>query len=314
MAESKTAVMAALLGNGALAVLKGVAAVSTGSAAMLAETLHSVADTGNQGLLFLGMRLSERPPRRTHGFGYGKEVYFWAFVVAVMLFSLGGAFSIWEGARKLVHGGRHEGPVGWSYAVLAGGFVFESISLGVALHAFLKAKGNKTLWRYWRDNRDPTLPTVLLEDTAALLSLGAAATGIWLTQATGNPAWDAGASVLIGVLLVFVAIVLALENYSLLIGEATPATVEAKIRRVVRADKDVTEVIDLRTMHMGPRDILVALGVQFRRDLTTSQIEAAIIRLQHAIRETLNGATNASLILIEPTRPGANKSEAAPRP
>jgi cation diffusion facilitator family transporter len=306
--------MAALLGNGGLAVLKGVAAVSTGSAAMLAETLHSVADTGNQALLFLGMRLSERPPHRTHGFGHGKEVYFWAFVVAVMLFSLGGAFSIWEGVRKLVHGGRHEGSMWWSYAVLAGGFVFESISLGVALHAFLKSKGNKTLWRYWRDNRDPTLPTVVLEDTAALLSLGAAATGIWLSQFTGSMVWDAGASALIGVLLVVVAIVLALENYSLLIGEATPASVEARIRRVVRADEDVTEVIDLRTMHMGPHDILVALGVRFRRHLTTPRIEAAIVRLQRAIRDTLDGATNASLILIEPTRLGANDSEAAPGP
>jgi divalent metal cation (Fe/Co/Zn/Cd) transporter len=177
-----------------------------------------------------------------------------------------------------------------------------------------KAKGDKTLWKYWRDNRDPTLPTVVLEDTAALLSLGAAATGIWLSQLTGSMVWDAGASALIGVLLVVVAIVLALENYSLLIGEATPASVETKIRRVVRADEDVTEVIDLRTLHMGPRDILVALGVQFRRHLTTSRIEAAIVRLQHAIRQTLDGATNANLILIEPTQAGANESEAAPRP
>jgi len=311
MAESKTAVMAALLGNAALAVMKGIAAASTGSAAMLAETLHSIADTGNQMLLFLGMRLSERPPDRTHGFGHGKDVYFWAFVVSVMLFSLGGAFSIWEGVQKLVRGGRHEGSVWWAYAVLAGGFVFESISLGVALHALRKAKGNQTMRRYWRDNRDPTLPTVVLEDTAALISLGAAATGIWLSQATGSPVWDAYASALIGVLLVGVAIVLALENYSLLIGEAAPATVEAKIRRLVREDEDVTSVVDLRTMHMGPRDILVALGVQFRRPLTTPQIEAAIIRLQDAIRKALHGATSASLILIEPTRPGANEGDQA---
>jgi len=301
MAESKTAVLAALLGNAALAIMKGVAAVSTGSAAMLAETLHSLADTGNQALLALGLRLSERPPDRTHGFGHGRDIYFWAFVVSVMLFSLGGAFSIWEGVRKLVHGGGHEGSVWWSYAILAGGFVFESISLGVALHAFLEAKGNTTLRRYWRDNRDPTLPTVVLEDTAALISLGAAATGIWLSQATGSPVWDAYASALIGVLLVGVAIVLALENYSLLIGEAAPAAVEARIRRLVKADEDVRDVVDLRTMHMGPRDILVALGVQFPRHLTTPQIEAAIIRLQDAIRQTLQGASEAGLILIEPT-------------
>ena len=135
MAESKTAVTAALLGNAALAVMKGVAAASTGSAAMLAETFHSIADTGNQVLLFVGMRLSERPPNRRHGLGHGKDVYFWAFVVSLLLFSLGGAFSIWEGVHKLRRGGEHDGSVWWSYAVLVVGFVFESLSLAVALRA-----------------------------------------------------------------------------------------------------------------------------------------------------------------------------------
>lgn len=307
MVESRSAVMAALLGNGALAVMKAVAAASTGSAAMLAETFHSIADTGNQALLFLGMRLSERPPHRAHGFGHGRDVYFWAFVVSVMLFSLGGAFSIWEGVQKLRHGGEHAGSAWWSYAVLAAGVVFESVSLGIALRALGKARGRKTLRGYWRDNRDPTLPTVVLEDTAALVSLGAAATGIWLSQVTGSHVWDALASALIGTVLIGVAVVLAFENYSLLLGEAAPAGVEAKIRRLVREDEDVVDVIDLRTMHMGPEDILVALGVEFRPPLTTAGIESAIIRLQNAIRDALNGATNARLILIEPTRPGAHQ-------
>jgi cation diffusion facilitator family transporter len=303
--------MAALVGNGALAVLKGVAAASTGSAAMLAETLHSIADTGNQVLLFLGMRLSERPPDRAHGFGHGRDIYFWAFVVSVMLFSLGGAFSIWEGVRKILHGGVHEGSRWWSYAVLLGAFVFESMSLGVALRALATAKGRKSLRGYWRDNRDPTLPTVVLEDSAALVSLGVAATGIWLSQITGTEIWDAAASMLIGVLLVGVAVVLALENYSLLLGEAAPASVEGRIRRLVREDDDVVDVVDLRTMHMGPREILVALGVHFRPHLTTSQIEAAIARLQVVIRRALEGATSPALILIEPTRPGSAGSDKA---
>lgn len=311
MAESKTAVTAALLGNAALAVMKGVAAASTGSAAMLAETFHSIADTGNQVLLLVGMRLSERPPNRSHGFGHGKDVYFWAFVVSLLLFSLGGAFSIWEGVHKLLGGGEHEGSVWWSYAVLAAGFVFESLSLAVALRALIKAKGRKSLRGYWRDNRDPTIPTVVLEDTAALVSLGAAASGIWLSQVTGSPVWDAAASAVIGVLLVGVAVVLALENYSLLIGEAAPATVEAKLRRLIREDDDVVDVLDLRTMHMGPEDILVAAGVKFRPHLTTAEIESAVIRLQSAIRKALDGATNGSLILIEPTRPGANQADRA---
>src|SRR5215469_9392863 len=189
MAESRTAAMAALLGNAALAVMKGVAAVSTGSAAMVAETFHSVADTGNQVLLFLGLRLSERPPDRAHGFGHGRDVYFWAFVVSLMLFSLGGAFSIWEGVRKLLHGDPHEGSRWWSYAVLVGAFLFESSSLVVAWRALASARGRKSLRGFWRDNRDPTVPTVVFEDTAALISLGIAALGIWLSEVTGAVLW-----------------------------------------------------------------------------------------------------------------------------
>jgi len=312
MAESRTAVMAALLGNAALAAMKGVAAVSTGSAAMVAETFHSVADTGNQVLLFLGLRLSERPPDRAHGFGHGRDVYFWAFVVSLMLFSLGGAFSIWEGVRKLLHGGPHEGSRWWSYAVLVGAFVFESSSLVVAWRALASARGRKSLRGFWRDNRDPTVPTVVFEDAAALVSLGIAGLGIWLSEVTGAIRWDAVASMAIGTLLVGVAVVLALENYSLLLGEAAPAAVEARIRRFVREDDDVLDVVDLRTMHMGPREILVALGVHFRPHLTTSQIEVAVARLQTTIRKALGGATNADLILIEPTRPGiAGRHQAA---
>ena len=312
MAESRTAVMAALLGNAALAAMKGVAAVSTSSAAMVAETFHSVADTGNQILLFLGLRLSERPPDRAHGFGHGRDVYFWAFVVSLMLFSLGGAFSIWEGVRKLLHGGPHEGSRWWSYAVLVGAFVFESSSLVVAWRALASARGRKSLRGFWRDNRDPTVPTVVFEDAAALVSLGIAGLGIWLSEVTGAIRWDAVASMAIGTLLVGVAVVLALENYSLLLGEAAPAAVEARIRGLVREDDDVVDVIDLRTMHMGPREILVALGVHFRPHLTTSQIEAAVVRLQTTIRKALRGATNADLILIEPTRPGiAGRDQAA---
>ena len=304
-AESNTAVMAALLGNGALAVLKGVAAAFTGSAAMLAEAFHSVADTGNQALLCLGMRLGDRPPDRRHPFGYGKDIYFWAFVVAVILFSLGGAFSIWEGVRKYLHAGEHEaGGVLWAYGVLAGGFVFESVSLGIAVHALIKAKGDGTLRTYWRDNRDPTLPTVVLEDSAALLSLVIAAAGIALAHATGNVLWDAAASATIGLILVGIAIVLAIENYSLLIGEAAPEHVEATIRRLITDDVEVEGIVDLRTMHIGPHDILIVAGVQFHRDLPVPRIEAAITRLQHRVKKALEETTTVDLIVIEPTQSG----------
>jgi len=192
-----------------------------------------------------------------------------------------------------------------------GAFIFESSSLVVAWRALASARGRKSLRGFWRDNRDPTVPTVVFEDTAALVSLGIAALGIWLSQMTGAILWDAVASIVIGTLLVGVAVALALENYSLLLGEAAPAAVEARIRRLVREDADVLDVVDLRTMHMGPREILVALGVHFRPHLTTAQIEAAVARLQTAIKKALDGATDAGLILVEPTRPRVAGSDKA---
>src|SRR5690348_12750758 len=163
MNESKVAVLAALLGNAALALLKGVTAVLTGSAAMLAETLHSIADTGNEVLLFLGMRIARRPPDEMHPFGHGKNVFFWAFVVSVMLFTLGGALSIWEAVRKMLHGGS---PVdsGWPFVVLGAAFVFESLSLAVAVRSLRRVQGDKSLYEFWHETRDPTLLTVLFED------------------------------------------------------------------------------------------------------------------------------------------------------
>jgi cation diffusion facilitator family transporter len=302
MAESKTAVAAAFAGNAALAVLKGVGAAVTGSAAMLAECFHSIADTGNQALLFLGMRLGARPRDRAHPFGHGKDVYFWAFVVAVMLFSLGGAFSIWEAVRKILHPSEHGTSIGWTYGVLGGGFVFESISLGVAVHAVRKEIGGRSFREFWRDNRDPTLPTVLLEDSAALLSLVVAATGIALSHVTGVVTWDAVASAVIGLLLIGVAIVLAFENHSLLIGERAAGETETRIRDAVARDEAVRAVTALHTMHQGPRSILVVVGVDFVPGLTTEAIEAAVRRLHGRIHEAIGGRTDSRLIVIEPAR------------
>jgi cation diffusion facilitator family transporter len=301
--ESKTAVIAALAGNVALAALKSVAAALTGSAAMLAETFHSLADTGNQVLLFIGMRIGQRPPDRQHPFGYGRAVYFWGFVVSVMLFSLGGAFSIWEGVRKTLHPSAHEGSAAWAYGVLAGGFFFEAASLVISLNALRRAKGRLTLRQYWIENRDSTLPTVVLEDSAAIVSLGLAGAGIWLSRHTGSPLWDAGASAAIGLLLIAVAALLAAENYSLLIGEPAPRRIEAAIHRLVTADSAVDQLVDLRTMHIGPRQIVVALGIHFGHALSVQDIEKAIRRLEDGITRLLGDRTSAALVTIEPTRP-----------
>jgi cation diffusion facilitator family transporter len=299
MAESKTAVIAALAGNTSLAVLKGISAAATGSAAMLAETFHSIADTGNQVLLLLGLRLAKRPPDDAHRFGHGRNVYFWAFVVAVMLFSLGGAFSIWEAINKFRQNGPHTSSV-WSYVVLGGAFVFEAGSLAVALHALREAKGDVPLRRFWRDNRDPTLTTVVLEDSAALLSLVVAAAGIFLSQATDNPLWDAGASAIIGVLLIAVALLLAFENYSLIIGESAASEVEAAIAAAVRADPAVRQLVSLHTMHLGPQAVLVVVRVRFRADITISEVEAAVARLEERIAPLAGPETTRRMIAIEP--------------
>jgi len=187
--ESKTAVVAALVGNAALAILKGVTAAMTGSAAMLAETCHSLADTGNQILLFVGMRLSQRPPDRARPFGYGMNTYFWSFVVSAMLFTLGGAFSIWEAVHKFIRPAENAASPA-AFFVLAGAFVFEAMSLGVALHSIASQRRGMPLLRFVRETRDPTLPTVLLEDSAALVSIVVAAAGLGLARLTAEPRWE----------------------------------------------------------------------------------------------------------------------------
>jgi cation diffusion facilitator family transporter len=299
-AESTRAVVAALLGNGALAILKGVAAAVTGSAAMLAETFHSIADTGNQVLLLLGARLSERPPDDRHPFGHGRNVYFWAFIVSIMLFTLGGAFAIWEAIRNYLHPHPHES-YGWAYGVLAGAFVFEAASLAVAVHALREALGGRSVIQYWRDSRDPTLLTVLLEDSAALLSVVIAASGIAVGEATGSSHWDAAASGVIGLLLLAVAVFLAFENYSLLIGETATPDVEARIRRVLADDPAVASLRSLHTMHLGPHAVLVTVEVAFHGDLSASQVAAAVARLEDRVRVTLPDGTTRRMVSIEPT-------------
>ncbi|HEV8587179.1 MAG TPA: cation diffusion facilitator family transporter [Methylomirabilota bacterium] len=299
--ESRTAVVAALAGNAALAFLKGTTAAMTGSAAMLAETFHSLADTGNQVLLLVGMRLSKRPPDEARPFGYGMNTYFWAFVVSAMLFTLGGAFSIWEAVHKLLAPSGHPASPA-AFFVLGGAFVFEAMSLGVAIHSVQTERGDEPLLRFVREARDPTLPTVLLEDSAALLSILVAAAGLALAHITGVPRWDALASGVIGLILLAVATFLAYENYSLLLGEPATAEQEEAIRERILADPAVRDVVSLHTMHLGPTAVLVATRVWFKPELTAAQVEEAVRRLEDSVRRALPG-TRRRLILIEPARP-----------
>ena len=298
MEESRTAVLAALLGNLALAILKGLSALATGSAAMLAETFHSCADTGNQLLLFVGMRLGRRPPDESHPFGHGKNVYFWAFVVAMMLFTVGGAFSIWEGLHKLRTPGASP-PVRWAFAVLGGAAVFESISISIALRSLRAVKGDRSLREYLAENRDPTLLTVLLEDGSALLSLSLAAGGLALSAATGRMLWDGAASIAIGCVLICVAVVLAFENHSLLMGESAPRHVRERILAAARADGAVKRVLGLRTMHLGPEALLIVLQVDFDDGLSARDVEAATERLGDAVASAAGEAGKRRLVIVE---------------
>jgi cation diffusion facilitator family transporter len=298
MEESRTAVLAALLGNLALAILKGISAAVTGSAAMMAETFHSCADTGNQALLFVGMRLSRRPPDERHPFGHGKNVYFWAFVVSIMLFTLGGAFSVREGVHKLLNPGRPQ-PMRWALIILAGAAVFESISLAVAVRSLRKQKAGRSLREYIAANRDTTLLTVLLEDSSALVSLALAAAGLSLTALTGRVVWDGAASIAIGLVLIAVAVVLAFENYSLLMGESAPRDVLERIIAAASADPAVARVLGLRTMHLGPEALLVVLQVDFRDDLSAADVEAATARLRAKVAEAAGQAGKRRFVVIE---------------
>ena len=304
------AVLAAFAGNLALAVLKGISAVATGSAAMLAETLHSTADTGNQVLLYVGLRLGRRPPHDAHPFGHGKNVYFWSFLVSVILFTLGGAFSIREGVHKLLGSGPHVASM-WAFVVLGGAFVFESLSIAVAIRALQRARGDVPLLEYWERSRDPTLLTVVLEDSSALLSIVLAAGGLALSMRTGSATWDALASMAIGVILIGVALVLALENYSLLLGESAPRDVRDRIVSVAAADQAVSRILGLRTMHLGPDALLVVVDVDFRDEVPAAELEHASERLRHTVAAAIGKSADPRLVVIDPRRTGAFHPAAA---
>lgn len=272
--SSTTVVYAALAGNLAIAVTKFVAFALTGSSAMLTEAIHSSVDTGNQGLLLLGLARARKPPSETHPFGYGMEVYFWAFVVALLIFALGGAFSIYEGVLKIL---RPE-PIAraWiNFLVIGLAVLFEGGSFLVAWKEFSVLRKGAPFFRAIRRSKDPSVFAVLLEDGAALAGLAIAALGVAGSAVLGIAWADGAASVAIGVLLVLVAIFLANETRSLLTGEsASPRIVEA-VREMLAADPRVDSVAEVLSMHLGPQEILLGVTLDFHDDLTAGEIEDA---------------------------------------
>ena len=294
---STKAVLAALFANLAIAIAKFVGFAVTRSASMLAESVHSCADTGNQALLLLGGRLSKRDPTPRHPFGYGRERYFWSFVVSIILFTLGALFAINEGIEKVRH--PHELESLWvAIGILIFGIVVESLSFRTAIVESNKVRGKLSWGTFIRRSRTPELPVVLLEDLGAMFGLVFALIAVVLAEVTGEPRWDGVGTLVIGVLLGIIAIVLAIEMKSLLIGESATAEDRERLRVALEKSPEIDRLVDLRTQHLGPEELLVAAEVDFADDLSGDQMPAAIAAVEARLRETVPAATH---VYLEPS-------------
>ena len=284
MASGSTKVIiAALIGNSLIAVTKFAAAAYTGSSAMLSEGVHSLVDTGNQILLLFGLKQSRKPPDEDFPFGHGKEIYFWSFVVAIMIFAVGAGVSFYEGVVRVMSPHPVEN-VFINYIVLGFAMVFEGGAWYFAFKEFGRIKGERGYIAAVQQGKDPSFFVVLFEDSAAMLGLLVAFFGVWLGDVTGNPVFDGIASIIIGLILGGTAAWLAYETKGLLIGERANREVVAGIRRIVRAQPAVRHVNEVLTMHMGPEFILVNISVDFADKLRTGDIEETVAHMDHLIK------------------------------
>ena len=281
--SSKLAIYGAIAANVAIAASKFVAAAFTGSSAMLSEGIHSLVDSGNGILILHGVRQAEKPADARHPFGHSKELYFWALIVAVLVFSVGGGMSFYEGVEHIKHPAPITDPT-WNYWVLGLSMVFESISCFLAFKAFNADRGDAGFWVTLRRSKDPSVFAILLEDLAALLGLVIALAGVYFGHLLNNPYLDGAASIGIGTLLVGVAIFLIYKTKGLLIGTGVDDETLENIKKIVRAQPDIDQVGPPLTTYLGPADVVLALDVEFAHHLTAEEIERAIDRLQDAIR------------------------------
>jgi cation diffusion facilitator family transporter len=284
------AVLGALFANALITVLKLIAALMTGSAGMMAEALHSAADTTNQVFLLLGLRFYKKPASEKHPFGRGKERFFWSFIAAIFIFGVGATYAIYEGIVKLNHPHPPEN-LNWAYWVLAISFVLESGSIGLAIYQEVKEARHEglTFWEYLRESKDPTAKTVLFEDSAALLGIVIAGAGIYLTEHHAGPGggayWDGVASIVIGLVLSVVAFVLGRTSRGLLLGEAcNPKSLQA-IKQAIESHPNVEKVIELLTMHLAPKQILINSHVNLKDNLVTDQIVRTIEEIEARIKQ-----------------------------
>jgi cation diffusion facilitator family transporter len=311
-----TAILAALGANLGIAVAKFIAFFVTGASSMLAEAIHSVADSGNQVLLLVGGRRAQREATRQHQFGFGRDRYIYSFIVAIVLFSVGGLFAVYEGVHKLQHPEALDSPY-WAIGVLAVAILLEGFSLRTAVKETAEVKSrDDSYWAFIRHARAPELPVVLLEDTAALLGLVFALIGVGLTVLTGNGTFDGLGTIAIGGLLIVVAAILGVETKSLLVGESATPEDQGKIVAALEADGVGVSVIHLRTLHLGPEELLVAAKIAVAHDDTAASVARAIDAAEVRIRSAV---PMARVIYLEPdlrrdTGPGASDPSGVLRP
>jgi len=311
--SSKTVIYAAFIGNAAIAVTKFVAAAFTGSSAMMAEGIHSLVDTGNQALMLVGLARSKKPADARHPFGYGAEVYFWAFVVAVLIFAVGAGVSLYEGISKVI--APHPIVDAWiNYVVLAVAFAFEAGAWFYAWRAFKDTKGRRGYFEAIRVSKDPTIFTILLEDSAAMLGIVVAFIGILAADLTGITWLDGAATIVIGVILASIATFLAYETKGLLIGEAASPTVIRGLRKLIGGTEGVLKIHELRTVHFGPDDILVAVSVDFADSLDSRAVEKSVTEMEAAILEKYPRVSRVFIEAQAPRDKAARKRAAKKKP
>ena len=284
--SSKTSIYAAMAANVAIGIAKFVGAYISGSSAMLSEGIHSVVDSVNEVLLLYGLKQSEAEPSEDYPLGRAQELYFWSLMVAVLIFALGGGVSVFQGVRGLQFPEAASNPT-VSYVVLAAAAVFEGAALTVSIREFRKrqAPPDSGLWKAISKSKDPSAFIVIVEDTAALIGLVMAFSGVWLSEYTENPAYDAIASIAIGALLTVVAIALVAKTKGLLVGQSASPETRASIKQLVRSDEAVSNSDAPITLHLGPQDVMLALNIEFKDELSADEIEAAVRRIEQNIRK-----------------------------
>lgn len=292
----KKTILAALIANVGIAIAKFAGFAITKSSTMLAEGIHSSADSANQLLLLLGTRRAKREPSSKHPFGYGRERYFWSFVVALILFSLGSLFAIYEGVEKIRHPHAFDN-ASWAIGILIFGIFIESFSFRTAIVEAKTIKGQTTWPKFVIRSKQPEIPVVLLEDAGALFGMVIALAAISLVKITEDPIWDGIGTLSIGILLGVIATILAREMHSLIIGESASETDRLKIVSVIENNEQVVELVEMRTQHLGPEEILIGVRIAFRETLQTKEIAQLINQLENDIRIELD---NAGPIFIEP--------------